>query len=608
MWARRFGTIRRLANGLGAPIVALAVALTATAQQPAQTQEGSVDELAGLWKAHRSFGPNARGPLVIRRAASTYTAEMLGRTLPVRLDRGELSFELPDGAVFRGKLESDGSISGHWFPPRSPTGFDRASPVTLRAEGPGLWRGRVVPAEDTFTFYILAQKQPDGSMGAFLRNPQRDMGAIWGADRLVRDGNTIRLLGKRPRQTEESEVAAGIYRAKDSVLTLDFPARGGLFEFRREGDASDFYPRGKNPARYVYGGAPPARDDGWKTGTLQEVGIDRATIEKYIQGIIDTPMESTHSPQIDGVLIARHGKLVLEEYFHGQNRDKLHETRSASKSMTATIIGAAMYAGAPITMTTPVYQIMNGGTFPPGLDPRKRAMTLEHLITMSSGYFCDDSNADAPGNENTMQNQTAEPDYYRFTLNLPMAYAPGEKAIYCSINPNLALGLVGRATGESPLYTFDRLVAGPLKIRRYGWFMDPVGHPYGGGGVHFLPRDFVKIGQLMLDGGTWEGRRILSREFVAKASSPLYPLGTMGYGYAWWGIDYPYGNRTVHAFAALGAGGQDVIVVPDLDLVVAVYASNFGDRISMAFQRETMPKEILPAVTETANHRTPRQP
>jgi CubicO group peptidase (beta-lactamase class C family) len=226
-------------------------------------------------------------------------------------------------------------------------------------------------------------------------------------------------------------------------------------------------------------------------------------------------------------------------------------------------------------------------------------MTLEHLLTMSSGYFCDDSNDEAPGNENNLENQTEEPDYYRFTLRLPMASAPGEKAVYCSINPNLALGLLGRATGESPLYTFQRLIAQPMKIRHYGWGLDPAGNPYGGGGVHFLPRDFMKIGQLMLNGGSWEGRRILDKEFVARASSPLYKIGTRGYGYAWWVVDYPYKNRTLHTFAALGNGGQNVFVVPELDLVVAVYASNYFDRVMFNIQNDIIPKQIVPAVMDT---------
>ena len=570
--------------------------LLGTAQQ-ALSQTASVDELAGLWKAQRWFGPVARGPLVIKRSGSSYTADMLGRTIPIRVERDELSFELPNQAgKFIGKLQSgSGTIFGFWFPAGSPTGMVRVLPVTLRSAAPNLWRGDINPPDDTFTFYILARKRADGSMGVFLRNPDRDMGALWAVDRITRDGNAVKLISKRGEK--EQDLASGSYNPQDSVLTIDFDARGGKYEFRREiGDASDFYPRGKNPAPYVYGGAPLARDDGWPTATLDQVDIDRAAIEKMVQRIINTPMESVHNQQIDGVLLARHGKLVLEEYFHGHHRDEMHETRSASKSMTATIVGAAMYAGAPFTLSTPVYQVMNGGVFPANLDPMKRQMTLEHLLSMSSGYYCDDSDDKAPGREDTMWDQQEEPNFYQYALRLPMAYRPGEKAIYCSTNPNLALGLVQKATGESPLYIFDRLIAAPLKIRTYGWGTDPAGNAYGGGGAHFLPRDFMKFGQLMLNQGTWNGRRILSKAFVARASSPLVKIGARPYGLGWWIYDLPYRNRTVRAFAALGNGGQNVFVVPDLDLVVAVYASNYGDRVLFEIQNELVPNQILPAV------------
>ena len=150
---------------------------------------------------------------------------------------------------------------------------------------------------------------------------------------------------------------------------------------------------------------------------------------------------------------------------------------------------------------------MNGGTFPPDLEPRKRAMTLEHLLTMSAGYFCDDTNDDAPGNEETMWEQTAEPDFYRYTMKVPMATPPGENAVYCSASPNLALGMAGRAAHEDPMSLFVRLVGQPMKIRRYEWGLDRAGHPYGGGGMNLLLRDFIKLGQVMLDGGMWQGRR-----------------------------------------------------------------------------------------------------
>lgn len=565
-------------------------------QQPTAAPAASADALVGLWKARRRFGPDGRGPLVIQRTGPAYIAEMMGLTLPVRVDQGELSFALPGGqGTFRGRPPAGGTILGFWFPSEPMAMGGHATPVRLAADGSNRWSGQVIPFDDVFTFYLRVQKRADGSLAALLRNPERDWGAQIGAERLARDGTVVKLMGKRRTETEERELAAGAYDAENAVISLYFPARGGTYDFSRDGDDSEFYPRGKNPAPYVYR-PPPARDDGWPTGTLEEVGIDRPAMEKLIQGIVDMPMDSVDTPQVHGLLIARRGRLVLEEYFHGEQRDKLHETRSAAKSLTATMVGAAIQAGTSLTLSAPVYQVMNGGAIPADLDPQKRAMTLEHLLTMSSGYFCDDQNPGAPGREDTMQEQTDEPDWYRYTLKVPMANAPGEKAVYCSANPNLALGMVSRATGESPLYTFERLLGTPLKIRHYGWLMDPARHPYGGGGVQFLPRDFMKIGQLMLNEGTWQGRRILSRDFVARASSPLYRIGERGYGYLWWSVDYPREDGSLRTFSALGAGGQVVMVAPALDLVVASYGANYSSSGWRHVQNEIIPKSILPAV------------
>jgi len=322
-------------------------------------------------------------------------------------------------------------------------------------------------------------------------------------------------------------------------------------------------------------------------------------MENLIQRIIDTPMDSPDAPQFHALLIARHGKLVLEEYFHGEHRDKLHDTRSATKSLTSLVVGAAIEAGVPLKLSSPVYQVMNGGAFPPDVDPMKRTMTLEHLLTMSAGYFCDDTNDAAPGNEEVMGEQEAEPDFYRYTMGVPMATPPGENSVYCSAIANLALGMAGRAAHENPIDLFDRLIGGPMKIRRYNWGLDPAGNPYGGGSTAMLPRDFAKLGQLLLDGGMWHGRRIVSRDYARRAGSPLYHLRNIYYGYLWWIENVPYKNRTVRAISARGAGGQSVTVVPELDLVVTTLAGSFGSRKGMfAVSNHLTPKTILPAVRE----------
>jgi CubicO group peptidase (beta-lactamase class C family) len=561
---------------------------------------GSADELAGLWKAKKRFGPDAGGTLVLQRSGNTWTADLAGRILPVAAANGTLTFTVPEGGTFRGRLDDKGVLRGHWL--RAGTHlYWRATPVSasavvLRPDGPNRWRGNVNPSGDTFTLYLLLQPQPDGSLRAILRNPERDLGTQLGVERLTRDGNALKLIGKRGGK--EQEVAGGTYDAENQVITIAFPSRGGSYDFFRDGDDSAFYPRGKQPGRYSYR-PPPALDDGWPVSTLDAENIDRAAIETFVQSILDMPMDSPDAPQFHGYLIARHGKLVLEEYFHDQDREKLHNTRSASKSLTALVVGAAMQAGVPLKLSSPVYQVMNGGAFPPDLDPQKRAMTLENLLTMSGGYFCDDTNDAAPGNENGMWEQETEPDFYRFLMKVPLATSPGENAVYCSAMPNLALGMAGRAAHEDPMSLFDRLIGEPMKIRRLEWGLDPAGNPYGGGGSNLLLRDFIKLGQLMLNGGTWEGRRIVSREFAARASAPLYHLRNIYYGYLWWGENYPYKDRTVYAYSARGAGGQTVTVIPELDLVVATFAGNFSSRKGMfAASTDPIPRIILPATRE----------
>ncbi|HEX8170890.1 MAG TPA: serine hydrolase [Thermoanaerobaculia bacterium] len=547
-------------------------------------------DLSGLWKAKLRFGPDARGPLLIVRSGESYTADFNGRTLPVQAAGGELSFALPnDAGAFRGRM-SGARITGHWWRSPLPTNSSRfVSPVTLEPDGANRWRGVVAPDEETFTFYLLLQPRADGTLAALLRNPERDVYGQAGIESLAVDGTMVKLLTKSGKS-----IAAGSYDPEADVITLAFPGRGGSYDFRREGDDSEFYPRGRHPAPYRYR-APPALGDGWAVASLEEERIDRGAVERFIQRMLELPMDAPDAIQSHGWLMARHGRLVLEEYFHGEHRDKLHDTRSASKSLTATVIGAAMQGGVPLSLTSGVYE-----TFAtPTDDPQKRSMTLEHLLTMSSGFFCDDTNENAPGNEEVMAEQTAEPDYYRYTLRVPQATPPGEKSVYCSASPNLALGMLGRATGRSPVEAFDRWVAAPLQIRNYSWILDPAGNPYGGGSVRLLPRDFLKLGQLMLDGGVWNGKRVLPAEFVRRASSPLYHLRNWYYGYLWWSTDFPYKDRTVRAFAALGAGGQTVYVVPELDLVVATTAANYSSgRLTRDSSTNLIPRFLLPAVRE----------
>jgi CubicO group peptidase (beta-lactamase class C family) len=441
----------------------------------------------------------------------------------------------------------------------------------------------------------IAASEPAPRTSSADPQPGRLIG-LWQAKR--RFGPDVRgTLVIDRRAGNWQALAEGTYH--DETPSLWLPSSGGTFDFSRvkSTDSCDFYPRGRPGAPYVY--APPRQeDDGCPTASLDDVGLSRTGIERFVRMLIDTPMDSIHAPQIHGVLIARHGKLVLEEYFHGEAGDKLHDTRSAAKSLTATLLGAAIRAGMPIDVSTPVYSTMNGGTLPSGLDPRKRAMTVEHLLTMSSGLDCDDSNDNSPGNEDVMQDQTKEPDWYRYTMALPMVRTPGEKSVYGSTNPNLLGGVLGRISGRWLPDLFHDLLAEPLGITRYAMNLTPTGDAYMGGGVRFRPRDFMKFGQLMLDGGQWHGRAIATPEWCLRATSPLCKIAGRNYGCLWWMADYPYKAGTVRAFFAGGNGGQIVMGIPDLDLVIAFYGGSYSDRVSLLPQQEYVPKYILAAVQD----------
>jgi CubicO group peptidase (beta-lactamase class C family) len=473
------------------------------------------------------------------------------------------------------------------------------SNVTLQAGKDGSWSGQVRPLADSATFFLPVTLAPDGTASTYLREPEANQGIFSNVSHLRRNGSEVELLGVRHGEKTEQVLFKGSYH--DGELTFPGFQDQLTYDFSRLADESisEFYPRGSTPSPYHYV-EPVARDDGWPVAKLSQVGISQSAIEKFVQKLIDEPMESIHTPQIHAVLIARHGKLVLEEYFHGYDRDRPHDTRSASKSWTATLIGAAMQSGVPIKLTTPVYATMLGRD-PPDLDPRKKSMTLEHLLSMTAGFDCDE-NSDAPGSEDVMQDQTTQPDWYKYTMDVALVTAPGEKIQYCSAEPNLAAGVLEKIAGEPLPELFDRLVARPLQMGTYYLIMTPTQTAYGGGGHRFLPRDFMKLAQLMLNGGTWNGKRIVSRDWARTVGLPMHtlnnepPLGQQ-YGYLWNSKEYPYKSGTVRGYFAAGNGGQIFMAIPALDLVIAFWGGSYADGGATRFaQRYLIPQDILPAV------------
>jgi len=573
-------------------VFAIASALVPASAQPANPGP----DLIGLWGTTRSFGPEIRGELTIRRAGNGWRADIGGTWATVEMGGSEVRFTLAgDKGSFRGHREADG-IRGHWIQPAGPvTGVAWATPVELRPAGDGAWRGTVVPLEESMTLYVDIVAESDGKLIAVLRNPD-------GAYRnrrlaLAAEGSHLKFSSVNNGAT----VLEGDRDAKAGRILLPIPGLGTTLELTRQsrGQAIGYFPRTPAEPRYAYRPPLPERD-GWRTSTLSAEGFDQARISELVQKIFDTDPRPQTAPLIQGLLVARHGKLVLEEYFYGFDKESRHDLRSGGKTFASVLAGIAIDRGAKFGPQTPVYSLFPEYAGFANPDPRKSKMTVEHLMTMTSGFACDENGDDnAPGNEDKMQGQTGQPDWYKFILDLPLSAAPGEKFAYCTGGVNLIGGVVRNATRAWLPDFFDRYFARPLEFHRYHLNLTPTGEAYLGGGTHIRSRDALKLGQLYLDGGVWNGKRIVSKHWVDVSVAP-HPMNAKGTdGYNWHTNSIKAGDRVYRQYEANGNGGQLLMVIPDLDLVVLFTAGNYGNyMVWRRFREELLPNDILSAIKD----------
>jgi CubicO group peptidase (beta-lactamase class C family) len=259
------------------------------------------------------------------------------------------------------------------------------------------------------------------------------------------------------------------------------------------------------------------------------------------------------------------------------------------------MFGAAMMRGAPVSVETLVYPLLD----PADTSTAKGRITVAHLLTHSTGLACDDNDDASPGNEDRMYNQTAQPDWYHFILDLPVSHPAGQLYAYCSGGMNLVGGVVHAATGAWLPAFFDSTVAAPLGIRRWAMNLMPNGDGYGGGGLYLRPRDLLKLGVTYLDGGVWHGTRLVSADWARQSTAHQIEAGSgSSDGYAW----HRYtlrgaGGRSYQEYEASGNGGQLLIVVPEYDLVVVYTAANYQRyRIWREFRNDLVPNVIIPAI------------
>ncbi|MEO8461377.1 MAG: serine hydrolase domain-containing protein, partial [Dokdonella sp.] len=557
----------------------------------------SASRVLGLWGDETTFGPAVDGTLTIDGRNAEWVALIDGFEAAVNRRGSAVTFTVPgDQGTFRGRVDANaGAIKGFWV---QPAGLIRnnayATPVTLVAASPKIWIGTVRPLPDRISMYLQTSRAPDGTVSAFMRNPEFNF--------MRRKTYIVTVDGDKVLLTNRSKPEDRLRGSLDNEtgqLRMEVEDIG-VFDFtqRDRNHASGFYPETVQTSGSGIR-EPVAIDDGWSTASLTDSGMDPAPIEALSKHLDDTVVADSSTPRVQGIAIARHGKLVFEKYFYGFDRERTHDTRSAGKTFAPLLVGLAIEHGAKFTIKTPVAQVFPGPANARYADARKRRITVENLMTMTSGLACDDGDSDSPGNEDTMQSQHEQRDWYRYTLDVPMAREPGGKeAVYCSAGINLLGGIISQATGVWLPEFFDTYVAKPLQIRDYHINLMPTGNAYLAGGIYLRPRDMLKLGQLYLSNGRWNGKQIVAPGWVAMSTerhSAFAPDHL--YGFGWHLHEMTVAGHSYREYAAEGNGGQFVIVLPELDLAVVIVAGNYGEFKTWYPLQHLVEEFVIPAAT-----------
>lgn len=344
---------------------------------------------------------------------------------------------------------------------------------------------------------------------------------------------------------------------------------------------------------------PTQTSDGWPVADAGKLGWDTSTLATLEEKVADGSYK-----KITSVLVADHGRLVYEHYFNDGSPDLLNDIRSASKSLTAMLVGAAIQRGAIRDVTAPVYP-----SFPDirieHPDPRLATITLQDLLTMSSIWECDDENPFSSGNEERMY---VTERWLDFALNLPIrGYAPwvsrpkdspyGRTFAYCTAGSFVAGAVVERAT-KKPLAAFaHEVLEEPLGIAQAKWNVSSEGIGMGGGGTRYRSRDLAKLGQMIADGGRWKDKTVLSADWVHAMLTPhAQARDDADYGYLWWQFRFPIHGVETKVWAMSGNGGNYVFVLPERGLVTVItstaYNQGYAHPQSQAIFRDIVLKAI----------------
>ena len=354
-----------------------------------------------------------------------------------------------------------------------------------------------------------------------------------------------------------------------------------------------FVPGPPDPPASVLAVAPPEPDywptQAWRMASPESQGLDAAQLQAMLS-LIDE-----ESIPLDSLTIVRHGYIVLNIAFPPFESNELHELHSATKSITSALVGIALHdaqmaGNETLSVDTPVLELFSARQVA-HVDGRKPAMTLKHVLTMTSGLEWKEWGAayePGTGNDLVLMIDTA-PDWTQYVLERPMAADPGTTFLYNSGASHVLSAVVTELSGKTAADLAAERLFGPLGISSFDWPSGPEGVTAGWANLRVRPEDLARIGLLYLHRGAWDGQQIIPADWVEASTTDQVADPAYEYGYQWW-LDVADG----YAFMA-GRFGQVAIVAPGQDMVI-VFTSHLPDTVSdVGVTRWLAEKFIFPA-------------
>lgn len=299
--------------------------------------------------------------------------------------------------------------------------------------------------------------------------------------------------------------------------------------------------------------------------------------------------------KINSIVVIKNGKLLIEEYFNGENRNTLHDPRSVGKSFASALMGIAFAEGYIKSENQPLKdfyhldQIQHYST-------AKENTSVQDLLTMSSGFDGNDEDGSSPGNEENMYPTT---DWVKFALSLPFQNNLVGQWHYFTTGV-IILGDILNKTVKGGLEKYaDEKLFKPLGITNYKWQYTPQHVPNTAGGIQMNALDFAKYGQLYKNGGIWNKKQIISKEWIENTFTKQKQITGRNnefYGYLFWNKSFQVNNKLVEAIYCAGNGGNYILIFKDQPLVVVITASAYGQPYAHPPVAEMLSDYILPAV------------